>query len=42
MDNHNAVVNRYVSVPMPLHEAIFPNAYKVIADWLSGLTVVCA
>ncbi len=36
-----AVAIRYASVAMLLHAAISPHACKLIADWLSVLTVVC-
>ncbi len=39
--NNFTVVIRYASVPMPLHAAIFPHACKLIADWLSGLALLC-
>ncbi len=42
MANNFAVVIRYASVPMALHAAICPYTCKLIADWLSGLALVCA
>ncbi len=40
--NNFAVVIRYPNVPMPMHAAICPHTCKLIADWLSGLALVCA
>ncbi len=42
MANNFVVVIRYASVPMLLHAAICPHTCKLIADWLSGLALVCA
>ncbi len=42
MANNFADVITYASVPMPLHAAICPYTCKLIADWLSGLVLVCA
>ncbi len=40
LDKCVVVIIRYASVPKPLHAAI--GRCKLIADWLSGLAVVCA
>ncbi len=42
LTNNFAVVISYASVPMPLHAATCPHTCKLIADWLSGLALVCA
>ncbi len=40
--NYVAVAIRYARVAVLLHAAICPHACKLIADWLSCPTVVCA
>ncbi len=42
MANNFAVVIRYANVPMTLHAAICQYTCKLIADWFSGLALVCA